>query len=61
MAIEKITTIDIKLTPKHLVGRDPTKGRIDFRTGAQCTRRQRQNKRGDKHHTRELAAQLKGE
>ena len=46
---------------KQLLGRDPTCGRLAFKTGAQKTRKDRERDRRDKYAKRLRDAQLKGE
>lgn len=44
-----------------LVGRDPTKGLLSFKTGAILTKKDKRNNRNSKDAKRELRKQLRGE
>lgn len=43
---------------RTLVGRDPTKGLLAFKTGVQKAKKDRRSIRGDKYHDREKREQL---
>lgn len=57
----KTPTDKIIVVKGSLVGRDPAKGRLAFRTGIRKTRKQRENTRGDKYHAKEKDKQTSGE